>query len=105
MKADQTFDAALALDPANWEAGFFKTVSLSYWPKEMNRGPEVIQRFTHLIEQQETAPPQPHFAQSYVWLGEQYRKAGRDDYATQVWQRGAALFPGDPALQKKLAPQ
>lgn len=105
MKADQTFDAALSLDPANWEAGFFKAMSLSYWPKEMKRGTEVIQRFTQLIEQQETVVTQPHFAQTYVWLGEQYRKAGRTDYAQQVWQRGATLFPADPALQKKLTAQ
>lgn len=105
MKADQIFDAALALDPANWEAGFFKASSLSYWPKELNKGTEVIQRFTQLIEQQEATAAQPHFAQSYVWLGEQYQKAGRADYAQQVWQRGAALFPADSALQKKLAAQ
>ncbi len=102
MKADQVFDTALALDPANWEAGFFKAAALSNWPAEMNRGPEVIQRFTQLIEQQEAATTQPHFAQSYLWLGEQYRKSGRTEYADHVWQRGAALFPSDPALQQKI---
>jgi hypothetical protein len=102
MKADQVFDTALALDPANWEAGFFKAAALSNWPAEMNRGPEVIQRFTQLIEQQEAVASQPHFAQSYLWLGEQYRKSGRTDYADQVWQRGAALFPSDQALQQKV---
>ncbi len=105
MKADQVFDTALALDPTHWEAGFFKAMSLSYWPAEMNRGAEVIQRFTQLIEQQEAGVPQPHFAQSYVWLGEQYRKLGRVYYAQQVWQRGAALFPADLALREKLATQ
>lgn len=102
MKADQTFDAALTLDPANWEAGFFKAMSLSYWPKDLNKSPEVIERFTQLIEQQEATVAQPHFAQTYVWLGEQYRKAGQADFADQVWRRGMALFPADPALQKKL---
>lgn len=102
MKADQVFDTALALDPAHWEAGFFKATSLSYWPAEMNRGPEVLQRLTQLIEQQEAVASQPHFAQSYLWLGEQYRKSGRTDYADQVWQRGAALFPSHQALQQKI---
>jgi hypothetical protein len=78
---------------------------MSYWPAEMNKGDEVINRFTQLIQDQETQPAQPHFAQSYVWLGDQYQKSGRADYADQVWRRGAALFPSEPMLQKKLAAQ
>ena len=57
LKADQSFDAALKLDPSNWEAQFFKTASLSHWPPEMNKGPEVIQRLSSLIDQQEAMPP------------------------------------------------
>jgi tetratricopeptide (TPR) repeat protein len=105
MKADQTLEAALNLDPSNWEARFTKTVGMSYWPAELNKGKEVIQEFSKLIEQQESQAPQPHFARSYAWLGEQYRKAGYSDYAAQVWQRGAALFPSDAELRAKLAAQ
>ena len=103
LKADRSFDAALALDPSNWEAQFFKAYSISYWPAELNKGPEVIERFSDLIEQQEKMPSQPQFAQSYVLLGEQYQKADRADYAQQVWQRGAAFFPDDDALRRKVA--
>jgi TolA-binding protein len=78
---------------------------MSYWPAELNKRPEVIQRFTQLIQDQESQSLQPQFAQSYYWLGETYQKSGRDDYADQVWRRGAALFPNDPMLQKKLAAQ
>jgi cytochrome c-type biogenesis protein CcmH/NrfG len=102
MQVDQSFNAALKLDPANWEAQFFKAESLSYWPPELNKGPEVIQRLSSLIDQQETMPPQPQFARTYVLLGEQYQKAGRLDYAKQVWQLGAARFSGDPTLQGKI---
>jgi hypothetical protein len=105
MKADQTLEAALNLDPSNWEARFTKTVGMSYWPAELNKGEEVIKEFSKLIEQQESQAPQPHFARSYTWLGEQYRKAGYPDYAAQVWQRGAALFPSDAELRAKLAAQ
>ena len=100
--ADRSFDAALDLDPANWEARFFKATAMSYWPEEMNKRPEVIQRFTKLIQDQESQSPQPHFAQSYYWLGEAYQKSGNSDHANQVWRRGAALFPNDPMLQQKL---
>jgi cytochrome c-type biogenesis protein CcmH/NrfG len=102
MQADQSFDAALKLDPSNWEAQYYKAASLAYWPPEMNKGPEVIQRLSNLIDQQETMPPQPQFAQIYVLLGEQYQKAGQSDNAIQTWRRGAAQFPDDPALRNKI---
>jgi tetratricopeptide (TPR) repeat protein len=103
MQADKVFDSALSLDPANWEARFTKAVALSYWPATMNKGDEVIQHFTTLVQQQETQPPQPQFADTYVWLGDQYQKMSRTDDARSVWERGAALFPSNDKLQTKLA--
>jgi len=103
IKADQTFDQALELDPSNWEARFWKAASLSYWPEGLNKSDEVIENFVTLVEQQETQPPQSQFAETYVRLGEQYQKAGYADYARETWQRGAALFPGDNAIREKLA--
>jgi tetratricopeptide (TPR) repeat protein len=103
MQADKLFDTALSLDPSNWEARFTKAVAMSYWPPMLNKGDEVIQNFQTLIQQQETQTPQPQFADTYAWLGDQYQKAGRADDARAVWQRGAALFPADGKLQTKLA--
>jgi len=103
MKADMAFDDALKADPNNFEARFTKAVAMSYWPPQLNKGQEVIDNFTLLINQQEAQAPQPYFAQTYVWLGDQYQKSGRNDYALAVWQRGAALYPSDAALTKRLA--
>ena len=105
LQADQSFDAALKLDPANWEAQFFKAASMSYWPAELNKGPEVVQRFSALIDQQERMPAQPQFAQAYVLLGDYYQKTGQPDYAKLTWQMGSAKSPGDPTLQKKISGQ
>jgi hypothetical protein len=105
MKADQVFDAALNLDPNNWEARFSKAVAMSFWPTQMNRGTEVLRHFVTLVEQQETQTPQPHFAQTYARLGDEYQKYGHADYAKQVWQRGATLFPEDLELRLKLEAQ
>jgi tetratricopeptide (TPR) repeat protein len=105
MKADQLLENALSLDPSNWDARFTKAVGMSYWPAQFNKSQDVIQEFTTLIEQQEASPPEPHFARTYAWLGDQYRKAGQLDNAREVWQRGAALFPADADLKKKLAAQ
>jgi hypothetical protein len=103
MQADKLFDTALSLDPSNWDARFTKAVGLSYWPPMLNKSEEVIQHFQTLIQQQETQAPQPQFADTYAWLGEQYQKAGRGDDARAVWQRGVALFPADEKLQAKMA--
>ena len=103
LQADQSFNTALGIEPTNWEAKFFKAAALSRWPPEMNKGPEVIQQFSNLIDQQEAMPPQPQFAQTYLLLGDQYRKTGQHDYAVQTWRLGLAKFPGDSALQGRIA--
>jgi tetratricopeptide (TPR) repeat protein len=103
MTADQNFDAALKIDPSNWDAQFFKAVAMSYWPAEVNKGDEVIQRLSGLIAQQDSQSPQPEFALPYVALGQQYQKLGQNDNALQAWQAGAAKFPNDSTLQQKLA--
>lgn len=105
MQADQSFDSALKLDPANWDAQFFKAAALAHWPAELNKGDEVVQRFSALIDQQETMALQPHFAKPYILLGEQYQRMGKTDFATATWQLGATKFPGDPVLQKKIKGQ
>jgi len=103
LQADQSFNTALGLDPANCEARFFKAASLSHWPSEMNKGPEVIQQLSSLIDQQEALAPQPQFAQTYALLGDQYKKVGQLDYAAQTWRLGLAKFPADSTLQGRIA--
>jgi hypothetical protein len=104
LQADQNFTAALALDPTNWEAQFEKAASMAHWPPVLNKGPEVIQRLTALVTQQEAATaPQPEFAQTYAVLGEQYQAAGQPDKAVQVWQQGLGHFPLSSTLQRELS--
>ncbi|MGD0814424.1 MAG: hypothetical protein ABSA83_12530 [Verrucomicrobiota bacterium] len=103
MNADVDFDTALSLDPSNWEARFTKAVAMTYWPENLNKGPEVVDQFNTLIAQQEQQPPQPQYAAAYEWLGKQYQKTGQSAAAQQVWQRGAALYPDNQSLQNLLA--
>lgn len=103
MKADQTFDVALQLDPDHWDARFWKATAMTYWPVVLGKSTETVEHFATLILQQEAQPPQPHFAQTYTQLGDYYQKLGHADYAQQVWERGAAIFPENQDLRSKLA--
>jgi hypothetical protein len=105
LNADKSFDEALRLDPKNWEAQYWKAYGMTYWPAEMNKTPEIFERLTNLLKQQESQPAQPHYAQTYQLLGDQYEKAGFTTEAQQVWQRGAAFFPANPELRSRLAPR
>jgi len=102
MKADQSFDAALALDPNSWDARFWKATAMSYWPAQLNKGVEVIEHCLELVRLQESKPSQPQFVQSYVLLGDQYERMGHADYARQAWQRGLTFFPENANLQSRL---
>lgn len=105
LQADQNFNAALTLDPTNWEAQFEKAITLSRWPAGLGKGPEVIDRLNTLVAQQEasTTPAPPEFAQTYALLGQQYQAAGQPEKATQVWQQGLARFPLSTTLQNAVS--
>lgn len=102
MQADQDFDAALKIDPQNWEANFVKASSMYYWPANPQMDSDVVQRLSGLIDQQDTQPPQPEFAQTYVVLGNEYQKIGQPDKAMATWQLGLSKFPSDSTLQQKV---
>src|SRR5215468_3579417 len=102
MKADQTLEAALNLDPSDWEARFTKVAGMSYWPTQLNKGPEVIAGFEQLIQQQEARPAESGFSETYLLLGNYYQTLGQSEQAIRIWQRGASQFPNDEDLQAKL---
>jgi tetratricopeptide (TPR) repeat protein len=105
MQADQNFNAALKIDPQNWEAQFVKAATMVYWPPNEARDNNAAQMLSHLIDQQETLPQQPEFAQTYLALGNQYQKMGKLQEAMATWTLGAQKFPSDPALQGKIRGQ
>jgi tetratricopeptide (TPR) repeat protein len=99
MKSDRAFDRALALDDSNWNARFSKAVSLSNWPAFLGRGPEAIEHFEILIEQQEGQALRPEFAMPYLFLGNMHQAAGKREQALVAWQAGLALFPDSEDLR------
>jgi len=102
QRADRSFDAALAIDPAHWEARFTKALALSYWPAITGKQPESIRQFETLIAQQESSSARPEHAKSYLYLGNLYLGQGKGEKALEVWRRGASLFPEDRELSARL---
>ncbi len=103
MQADQSFNSALKLDPANYEALLVKSISQTFWPADPVRDGQVVQTLSGLIDRQETLAPQPDFAQTYLYLGNEYQKIGQPDKAMATWQLGLQKFPGDQSLLKKIS--
>jgi len=106
-KADKSFDKALAIDDHNWEARFTKAISLSNWPAFLGKQPEAIANLEILVQQQSQGELQPHYAQTYLILGNLYKQTGKNEQALAMWQQGLALFPNDADMlhQVQLAQQ
>jgi tetratricopeptide (TPR) repeat protein len=102
LQADQNFNAALKIDPKNWEAQFVKASSQFYWPPDAQRDANTAQMLSGLIDQQDGMPANPVFAQTYAQLVKQYQKMGKPDEAAATLQLGLQKFPSDPALQALL---
>lgn len=101
-KSDAAFDRALELDDQNWSARFSKAVSLSNWPAFLGRGPEAIEHFEILIEQQASLPKRGDFAMTYLFLGNMHQASGDRDEALSVWRAGLEQFPDVEALQNAI---
>jgi tetratricopeptide (TPR) repeat protein len=105
LQADQQFNLAIKIDPKNWEAQFVKAATTFYWPPDAQRDSAAAQTLASLIDQQETLPTQPEFAQTYAALVKQYQKMGKMDEAAATLKLGLQKFPADPALQQMAAGQ
>lgn len=103
MEADQNFNAALKLDPNNYEAQLVKSISMTYWPADPTRDPQVVQTLSSLIDQQGNMPANPDFAQTYLYLGNEYQKIGQPAQAMATWQLGLQKYPDNTALQQKIS--
>jgi len=100
MKSDAAFDRALELDDHNWAARFSKAVSLSNWPAFLGRGPEAIEHFETLLEQQAAVPQREEFAMTYLFLGNMQQAGGERDEALATWKAGLELFPNMEELRR-----
>ncbi|HEX6913034.1 MAG TPA: hypothetical protein VF142_21675 [Longimicrobium sp.] len=99
-QANALLEEALQIDSTSWEARFTLAMHHYHTPEFLGRTPDAILHLEVLLRQQGEGT-QPRFADTYLYLGELYRRAGREQDATAVWQRGAALFPGHAELRRR----
>jgi len=102
MRADRAFDGALQVDPNHWEARFTKAVAFTFWPDFLGKKQQAIDQFEILITQQEQGASQPHFAQTYLFLGNLYEQRGQAEKAAEIWANGLGFFPADAELRSKV---
>jgi len=103
MLADKQFDRTLAIDDKHWAARFMKATSLSFWPKITGKHAEALRHFEILADQQEQVAPQPHFAETYLFLGNMHLENGDRDKARAAYERGLRWFPDREDLERQLA--
>ncbi len=102
MKANASYDQALALDERHWDARFAKAVNFSFVPPALGLQARAIEQFTILRAQQEEQPPQEKFVETYVYLGNLYSSQGNSSKAQEVWQQGLTLFPENGKLKERV---
>lgn len=102
MKADKSFDRALALDEGHLDARLSKAVALSFWPPVMGKQAQAVQQFELLIAKQNAVPQSPKHKTAYLLLGNMHMQMGAMDKARATWTQGLERFPGDEELMRQL---
>jgi vitamin B12 transporter len=100
-QANALLEEALQIDSTHWEARFTLAMHHFHTPEFLGRTPDAIRHLEILLRQQGDGT-QPHFANTYLYLGDLYRRSGREADAVAVWRRGAALFPAHAELAARL---
>lgn len=101
-QANALLEEALQIDSTHWEARFALAMNHFHTPAFLGRAPDAVRHLETLLRQQGEGA-EPHHALPYLFLGDLYRRAGREEDAVRIWSRGAALFSGDPRFAARLA--
>jgi tetratricopeptide (TPR) repeat protein len=107
-QANELLEQALQIDSTHWDARFTLAMNHFHTPAFLGRTNEAIRQLETLLAQQNGRADHPHYALTYLYLGDLYKRVNREADARATWERGARLFPADARFQQKLggaAPQ
>lgn len=96
-------EKALQLDPTHWSARFTLALNNYHMPAFLGRMPKAVAELETLLGQQGSRADRPEYAQTYLYLGDAYRKLGRTSNARVMYAAGVRLFPQHEALRARAA--
>jgi len=104
-KSIEELNKILEKDPTSWPALYGRGMNQLHWPKAFRRTAEAVADFKKLLQLQDAHPqtPRPHFALTYIALGDAYVRDGQIEQGVGVWRDGIKRFPENADLQRRLA--
>jgi vitamin B12 transporter len=99
----QLLEKVLASDSTHWQARMMLAMNYYHMPSFLGKTDDAVREFERLLAQQGQRADRPYLAIPYIYLGDLYRRAGREPDAAALWSRGAALFPDNDQLKERLA--
>ena len=97
-----SLETALKLDPRHWQARFVLAMNNFHMPSFLGRIGVAIEHLEILRQQQGNRNDQLHYALTYLYLGDAYKKANRTSDAHAAYAAGARLFPAHAELQQRI---
>jgi tetratricopeptide (TPR) repeat protein len=97
------FNKALELDSLNWSALYSRGMLYLNMPPEFANyelGLADFQKLIYIQEQADTV--EPHYALTYISMGDLYMKMDKKQKAMETWQKGLKIFPSNPQLKKRI---
>ena len=92
----------LADDPEQWAARYARGSTHLLFPRTAKHQEPAANDFLRLVELQRGRPPLPHYARTFVALGDAYVLDVQHKMARSWWEAGQKIFPEDPELAERL---
>jgi tetratricopeptide (TPR) repeat protein len=96
------FSRAVELQPT-WLAYYTRGNSYLFWPKVFNRVPLGMADLERALKLQSGDSKHSYYVRTYIALGDGYWKLDNLPKAREMWREGLRQFPGNAALQQRLA--
>ncbi|MEJ2082714.1 MAG: hypothetical protein P8Y94_11230 [Acidobacteriota bacterium] len=96
------FTKSIDLEPS-WIAYYTRGNSYLFWPKIFNRTQLGIDDLQVALKMQQAGPKLGVYVRTYIALGDGYWKMDEPEQARKFWKQGLEEYPGDEALEKRLA--
>jgi tetratricopeptide (TPR) repeat protein len=87
----------------SWIGYYTRGNSYLFWPRVFMRTKLGIDDLQEAMKIQKAEPKRAYHVRTYIALGDGYWKADDTAQATSIWRAGLAEFPGNQALQARLA--